>query len=44
MFHSLTMDSSNIDSRSKATAFNKFKRVLYKYCLGFQRSSELVNI
>ena len=25
------MDSSNIDNHSKAEAFNKFKRFLYKY-------------
>ena len=29
--YSITIDSSNINNQSKASAFNKFKHLLYKY-------------
>ena len=35
------MDSSNIDNNNlKALAFNKFKYVLYKYCVRFSKISK----
>ena len=39
LFTRITMDSSNVDSNSKASAFNKFKCLLYKYYNRFSKIS-----
>ena len=38
------MGSSSIDNHAKASGFNTFKLLLYKYYSRFQRSVELVSI
>ena len=35
------MDNAIIDNRSKASAFNKFKQILYKYYPRFSKISKI---
>ena len=41
LFYSIKMDSSNTDNHSKASAFNRFKSLLYKYYHRFSKISRV---